>query len=93
MPEHLIGLLLGTEDDWPRAFESIVARLPPLEHRGATHVFRTSRVLNEPFNLRGTPRYELGSETSADVSSTELSMIRLANRASVCTWVLVPHLR
>ena len=24
---HLIGLLLGTEDDWPRAFETLVRKL------------------------------------------------------------------
>ena len=28
LPEHLIGLLLGTEDDWPRVFEALVERLP-----------------------------------------------------------------
>jgi hypothetical protein len=59
MPEHLIGLLLGTEDDWPRAFEALVARLPPVEHRGVTHTFRTERICNEPFDLRARPRYEL----------------------------------
>ena len=26
---HLIGLLLGTEDDWPTAFEQYLARLAP----------------------------------------------------------------
>ena len=26
MPPHLIGLLLGTEDDWPTAFESLLER-------------------------------------------------------------------
>src|SRR5439155_2031777 len=59
LPEHLIGLLLGTEDDWPRAFEAIVERLPPIEHRGKRHVFRTERIMNEPFDLRAEPRYEL----------------------------------
>jgi hypothetical protein len=59
MSEHRIGLLLGTEDDWPRAFEALVARLPPLEHRGERHMFVTERVLNEPFDLRARPRYEL----------------------------------
>jgi len=59
MPEHLIGLLLGTEDDWPRAFETIVERLPPIEHGGTTHVFRTERIVNEPFDLRSKPRYSL----------------------------------
>jgi hypothetical protein len=59
LPEHLIGLLLGTEDDWPRAFESIVEWLPPIEHRGELHTFRTERIMNEPFDLRAEPRYEL----------------------------------
>jgi hypothetical protein len=59
MPEHLIGLLLGTEDDWPRAFEALLARLPPVEHRGVTHTFRAERICNEPFDLRARPRYEL----------------------------------
>jgi hypothetical protein len=59
LPEHLIGLLLGTEDDWPRVFEALVAKLPPVEHGGETHTFRTERITNEPFDLRARPRYEL----------------------------------
>jgi hypothetical protein len=59
LPEHLIGLLLGAEDDWPRAFESLVVRLPVVEHGGERHVFRTERITNEPFDLRAEPRYEL----------------------------------
>jgi hypothetical protein len=59
LPEHLIGLLLGTEEDWPTAFEALVARLPPIEHDGERHVFRTERIMNEPFDLRAKPRYEL----------------------------------
>jgi hypothetical protein len=35
--KHLIGLSLGTEDDWPAAFESIAARLGAFEWRGSTH--------------------------------------------------------
>src|SRR5437868_3138735 len=56
---HLIGLLLGTEEDWPRAFEALVDRLPPIEHGGETHTFVTERIVNEPFDLRATPRYAL----------------------------------
>ena len=59
MPDHLIGLLLGTEDDWPRVFEALVERMPPIEHRGETHRLRTERITNEPFDLRAKPRYEL----------------------------------
>ena len=35
---HLLGLLLGTEEDWPSAFEALVRRLDPaLQHGGDTH--------------------------------------------------------
>ena len=35
---HLIGLLLGTEEDWPTAFETLVSRLGPIaDASGATH--------------------------------------------------------
>jgi len=59
MPEHLIGLLLGTEEDWPTAFEALTDRVSPFSHRGETHVLRTERILNEPFRLRYEPRYSL----------------------------------
>jgi hypothetical protein len=58
--EHLIGLLLGTEEDWPRAFETLLARLGPVtDAAGNTHRLRSSRVTIEPFNLRDRPRYAL----------------------------------
>ncbi len=57
--EHLIGLLLGTEEDWPRAFETIVGRLGSVRWRGEEHRFTTERVVNEPFDLRYKPRYAL----------------------------------
>ncbi len=59
MPTHLIGLLLGTEDDWPTAFESLVTRLGPVEYRGERHELTTERITNEPFDLRYRPRYSL----------------------------------
>jgi len=58
--EHIIGLLLGTEDDWPRAFEALVRRLGPVrDDAGTTHRIRTVRVTIEPFNLRYQPRHSL----------------------------------
>ena len=30
--DHIIGLLLGTEDDWPRAFETLLRRLGPITY-------------------------------------------------------------
>ncbi len=60
MPEHLIGLLLGTEEDWPRAFETLVERLGAItDASGRTHRIRSERITIEPFDLRATPRYEL----------------------------------
>jgi hypothetical protein len=55
MSEHLIGLILGTEEDWPAAFEALVARVGEID--GAR--FRTERIVNEPFDLRYRPRYGL----------------------------------
>ncbi|MGH2775211.1 MAG: hypothetical protein ACRDJT_07250 [Actinomycetota bacterium] len=58
--KHLIGLLLGTEEDWPRAFQGLMQRLnPSIKLKGATHRFETERITIEPFDLRATPRYSL----------------------------------
>jgi hypothetical protein len=56
---HLIGLLLGTEEDWSTAFETLVDRLGPIEWRGETHELSTERIVNEPFDVRYKPRYSL----------------------------------
>ena len=52
---HLIGLLLGTEEDWPTAFEEILSRLGPVDG----HTFDCERITIEPFSLRDRPRYQL----------------------------------
>jgi hypothetical protein len=58
--EHIIGLLLGTEDDWPRAYEALVRRLGPItDSSGTTHRLRSVRVTIEPFALRYKPRHAL----------------------------------
>jgi hypothetical protein len=58
--EHLIGLLLGTEDDWPQAFETLVRALGPVTDRsGTTHHVTTERITIEPFDLRDRPRHAL----------------------------------
>src|SRR3954452_13793234 len=56
---HLIGLVLGTEEDWPPAFEHLAARVGRFDWRGESHELATERVINEPFDLRYRPRYEL----------------------------------
>jgi hypothetical protein len=56
---HLVGLLLGREEDWPRAFESLTRQLGVFEYAGERHVIDTERVLIQPFNLRDKARHDL----------------------------------
>src|SRR3954454_8344800 len=56
---HLVGLLLGQEEDWPRAFEALTRRLGVFEHGGRGHAIDTERVRIAPFNLRDGARHEL----------------------------------
>ena len=57
---HLIGLLLGTEEDWPRAFEAILRRVGPVTGAdGTRHAFDCERITIEPFSLSDRPRYHL----------------------------------
>jgi hypothetical protein len=59
MPDHLIGLLLGTEEDWSSAYENVMARLGPVRYGGERHELPVERIVNEPFDLRYRPRYQL----------------------------------
>ncbi|HET7303814.1 MAG TPA: hypothetical protein VFJ12_04580 [Segeticoccus sp.] len=57
---HLIGLLLGAEEDWPTAFEQLTRRLGVLAGPdGSEHRLATERLTIEPFNLRTKPRTDL----------------------------------
>ena len=58
--DHLIGLLLGTEEDWPTAFETLVRRLGPVMRApdGEPAHLTTERITIEPFDLRDKPRYD-----------------------------------
>ena len=49
--DHLIGLLLGAEEDWPQAFEQILRFVGPLEADGTTHHLASERLTIEPFDL------------------------------------------
>ena len=51
MPHHLIGLLLGAEEDWPRAFETVLGMAPPIRHGGEVHTVSSERLTIEPFKL------------------------------------------
>lgn len=60
MSDHLVGLLLGTEEDWPMAFTEIMRRIGPVtDGADRTHTFATERVTIEPFDLRAKPRHSL----------------------------------
>ena len=57
---HLVGLLLGAEEDWPTAFEALARRLGVFgTPDGGAHELVTERVSIEPFDLRDKPRHEL----------------------------------
>ena len=57
---HLIGLLLGTENDWPSVFEHLVRRTGRVEDgAGNGHTFDVERITVEPFDLRYEPSYDL----------------------------------
>ena len=57
---HLIGLLLGTENDWPSVFEHLVRRLGRVEDGAGTgHSYDVERITVEPFDLRYKPSYDL----------------------------------
>src|SRR6476469_10057483 len=51
MADHLIGLLLGAEEDWPRAFESVLDMVGPVDYGGEKHTLSTERLTIEPFRL------------------------------------------
>ena len=57
---HLIGMLLGVEEDWPASFEALLGRADlAVRDGGETHHFTTERVTIEPFDLRMKPRHSL----------------------------------
>ncbi|MFP5282799.1 MAG: RimK family alpha-L-glutamate ligase [Actinomycetes bacterium] len=56
---HLVGLLLGAEEDWPRAFEALTSRIGVFSYRGTEHVLDTERVHIAPFNLRDPVRHQV----------------------------------
>jgi hypothetical protein len=56
---HLVGLLLGTEEDWPAAYEHLMAKVGSVRWRGEEHELPVERILIEPFDLRYRPRYGL----------------------------------
>src|SRR6478609_6540332 len=49
--DHLIGLLLGAEEDWPQAFEQILRFVGPLDVDGTRHIIGSERLTIEPFDL------------------------------------------
>lgn len=62
---HLIGLLLGAEEDWPRAFEEVVRMVGPLTIDGTRHTIESERVRIHPFDLTDPVRYGLAIDRLA----------------------------
>ncbi|GAB2677304.1 ATP-grasp domain-containing protein [Kribbella swartbergensis] len=56
---HLIGLLLGAEEDWPQAFEALLQRVGPVTLDGSEHEFGSRRLTIEPFDLTDPVRVGL----------------------------------
>jgi hypothetical protein len=57
---HRLGLLRGTENDWPSVFEALIYRLGAVtDSAGTTHRYDVDRVTIEPFDLRAKPSYDL----------------------------------
>lgn len=57
---HLIGLLLGAEEDWPQAFEALLPKLGPLTGSdGVRHRIESERLTIEPFDLTQPVRTDL----------------------------------
>lgn len=56
---HLIGLLLGAEEDWPTAFEHVLRTVGPVAHGGRTHEVASERLTIEPFELTDPARPDL----------------------------------
>ncbi|MCI0364374.1 MAG: hypothetical protein L0219_10855, partial [Phycisphaerales bacterium] len=66
MPEHLIGLMLGAEDDWPTAFEALLRRAAlNFSEGGQRHSFAIERIAVEPFDLRYKPRHRIVIDRAA----------------------------
>ena len=56
---HLVGLLLGMEEDWPRTFEALAREVGEFSYGGERHVIDTERVHIAPFGLRDPVRHDL----------------------------------
>jgi hypothetical protein len=58
--QHLIGLLLGAEEDWPQAFEALLRQVGPItDAAGTKHEFTAERLTIEPFDLNDPVRTDL----------------------------------
>jgi hypothetical protein len=57
---HTLGLLLGTENDWPSVFEALIRRVGTVtDGGGVAHHYDVDRITIEPFDLRAKPSYDL----------------------------------
>ena len=57
--DHQIGLLLGAEKDWPRAFVEILSRVGTIRSGEAEHAFHAEPLRIHPFELTDEVRSDL----------------------------------
>ena len=58
MTKRMIGLLLGTENDWPEVFGALLRdAVGEIQVGGQSMSFETERITIEPFDLRARPKY------------------------------------
>src|SRR5690606_36103972 len=55
----LMGLLLGTEEDWPQAFEDILGLVGPITVDGTAYELRSERLRIAPFEPTDPVRQQL----------------------------------
>lgn len=60
MATKKIGLLIGDEEDWPRAFEALARRMPTsYTFEGKTHSIEVERIRIHPFKLTDPTTYNV----------------------------------
>ena len=68
--KHLVGLLLGTEEDWPTAFETLVARLGPVEDANGAPTASTPSGSRWSRSTCATSRATTSSSTGSPTGTT-----------------------
>ena len=79
---HQIGLLLGAEEDWPRAFETVLGMVGPITVDGVTHTLGAERLTIEPFDLTDPVRTPLVIDRLAPAKAEDTALPDLNDMVS-----------